>query len=83
MVGVDDVEGGVAGEADQLAVAAQRCEPQVAASLLGRAHQRALTAQVEVDLGQLEPVGRRHQRFDARARIVALSVCALNVTRGA
>ena len=31
-------------------------------------HQRALAAQLEVDLGQLEAVGRRDQRLDAGAR---------------
>ena len=31
-------------------------------------HQRALAAQLEVDLGQLEPVGRGDQRLDPRVR---------------
>ncbi len=67
-VGVDDLERRVAGQPHELAIAAQRRQAQVAAALLRRAHQRALAAQVEVDLGQLEAVGRRHQRLDPRAR---------------
>ena len=47
-------------------VATERGQLEIAATLLGGAHDRALAAELEVDLGQLEAVGRPDKRFDAR-----------------
>ncbi len=48
----------LAGLLDPLPVPAQRRQLEVVAALLALAHDRALAPQVEVDLGQLEAVGR-------------------------
>src|SRR4051794_3021185 len=59
---VAELRGEVAGTLDQLAVGTELREPQFAPSRLPRAEQLALPAQVEVDLRELEAVGRPHER---------------------
>ena len=41
--------------------------PNVAAPLLGGVHEGALAPEVEIDLGELEPVGGGDERLDADA----------------
>lgn len=65
---------------DQLAVATQRRQTQIATTLLRGVHQRAFTAQVEVDLGELEAVGGGNQRLDPR--VAALHLLGDQPTRG-
>src|SRR5262249_37200527 len=62
-VAVDDLERRVAGLADPLAVAPERRELEVVPALLPLAHDRALAAQLEIDLGELEAVGGLDHRF--------------------
>src|SRR5205085_5616663 len=56
-VGVDDVEGHLPRAAHPLAVSAKRGQLEVAPPFLPCAQDRALAADLEVDLGQLEAVG--------------------------
>src|SRR5690606_16507351 len=56
-VGVDEVEGQLAGALDPDPMAAERGQLEVVAALLARSHEGALAPQVEVYLGQLEAVG--------------------------
>src|SRR5207302_834214 len=53
-VGVDQLEGDLSRSDDPLLVAAERCQLEVVAALLARVHEGALTAKLEVDLGELE-----------------------------
>src|ERR687897_3758349 len=59
---VHDGERHLTGLLHPFAIAAQRRQLQVAAALLPLPHDRALAPQVEVDLGQGEPVGAADQR---------------------
>src|SRR5438552_14330693 len=59
-----------AGPFDEVAVGAQPREAQVAPARLPRAEQLPLAAQLEVDLGELEAVGRVAQRLQPRLRDV-------------
>src|SRR5437879_6349463 len=61
-VGVDDGEGDLAGPGHPRLVAPQRRQLEVAAALLPGAEDRALAPDLEVDLGQLEAVGRALER---------------------
>ena len=63
---VDELAGRLARPLDQVAVGAQAREAEVGEAGLARAEQLALAADVEVDLGQLEAVGRPDQRLQPR-----------------
>src|SRR5918994_2052621 len=63
---VHDGERHLTGLLHPFAVAAQRRQLQVAAALLPLPHDRALAPQVEVDIGQGEPVGAADQGTQAR-----------------
>ena len=65
-IGIDDLERGLTSKRDQLAVTPQRGQLQVVATFLSSVHDRAFAAELEIDLGQLEPVGGRDQGLDAR-----------------
>ena len=43
----------------------QRRELEVVAALLALTHDRALAPELEIDLRQLEAIGRRHERLEA------------------
>ena len=70
---VDDRLGHPARLAEQRHVVrvAQRGQPQVALPLLAGAEHRALAAQLEVDLGQLEAVGRARHRGQPLVALLA------------
>ena len=64
-IGVHDRERGIACQPNEVLVAAERREFQVTATLLPRAHDRALAAQFEVDFGEIKPIGRFDHRREA------------------
>ena len=60
--------------ADQLQVVGEARQLEVGHARLLRVEQRSLTAEPEVFVGQLEPVGGANHRLDARPRLLVLRV---------
>ena len=71
---IHDLERHLPRRRDHLPVAAQRGQTQVAATLLALPHDRPFAAQVEVDLGELEPVGRLHEGVEPGLRTLGGAV---------
>jgi hypothetical protein len=63
-VGVNDLEGDRAGEADQILVPSQGCQLEIGRALLAGPEDGPLTAQLEIDLRQLEAVRRALERLE-------------------
>src|SRR6266851_200968 len=57
-VGVDDREGDLPGQRDQVLVPPQGGQLEIGGALLTSPEDGAFTPQLEIDLGQVEPVGR-------------------------
>ena len=53
---------------DPVTVAPQRCQFEVASTLLPFAHDRAFAPQLKIDLGKFEAVGRVDKGLEARHR---------------
>ena len=53
---------------DPVTVAPQRCQLEVASTLLPFAHDRAFAPQLKIDLGKFEAVGRVDKGLEARLR---------------
>ena len=49
---------------DPLSIPSERRQLEIVAALLAFPHDRPLASELEVDLGELEPVGRPHERLE-------------------